>query len=373
MIRREDLWQAVRLWLGARLWPEARGRSRAWVALGWFWAMVLGVLAVGGVVLQVLGPPAPALSLAATSPAVPAPAPQPEAVAAPRLPPQAPAAASGIPAPVASLQEPAPWFDGAMLPRIDPAGRMPMQVYAAPFDATDSRPRVAVLLAGIGMAEIDSEEAIRATPAAVSLAISPYAPRPGHLVELARAAGHEMLLSIPMEPLGYPLNDPGPRALLTGLSPAQNHEQLIWALSRTGGYVGATAAMSGLRGERFEASPQMKPVLEELAMRGLLYVDPRPVPSRPGGPSLARPGVRVVDLVIDDPPVRSEIEARLARLEQLARDRGSALGVAGLPGPVTIDRLAAWTSTLGARGVLLVPVSALVPPPVLETATGHRR
>ncbi len=366
MMRREDVWQAARLWLGAI------GRSRARVALGWFWATVLGVLAVGAAVLQVLGPLPP--SLVATPPAVPARPPEPDAAAVPHLPPrQAPAANLGIPAPLASMQEPAPWFDGAMLPRIDAEGRMPMQAYAAPFDAADPRPRVAVLLAGIGMAEIDSEEAIRATPAAVSLAISPYAPRPGHLLELARAAGHEVLVSLPMEPLGYPLNDPGPRALLTGLSPAQNHEQLIWALSRIGGYVGATATMSGLRGERFAASPQMKPVLEELARRGLLYVDPRPVPSRPGGPSLARPGVRVADVVIDDPPVRSEIEARLARLEQLARDRGSALGVIGLPGPVTIDRLAAWTATLGARGVYLVPVSALVPPPVLETATGRRR
>jgi polysaccharide deacetylase 2 family uncharacterized protein YibQ len=121
--------------------------------------------------------------------------------------------------------------------------------------------------------------------------------------------------------------------------------------------------MSGLMGERFAASEQMPPVLEELAARGLLYVDPRPVPVRPGGPPSARPGVRVADLLIDDPPVRSEIEAKLSRLEQVARDRGNALGIAGLPGPVTVERLAAWAATLASRGIVLVPVSALVPPP----------
>ena len=89
------------------------------------------------------------------------------------------AAEAGIPAPLAALQEPAPDFRGEMLPRIAPDGRMPMQVYAAAFDPTDKRPRVAVLLAGIGMAEIFSEEAIRATPPAISLAFSPYARRPG--------------------------------------------------------------------------------------------------------------------------------------------------------------------------------------------------
>ena len=370
MIRRDDVWHAI------RNWRAAKGRSRAWVALGWFWAAVLAFLVVSASVLQVLGPPPPRQPVAATAaPAQAARAPEPAGAPTPHPPPYA-AADGRVQAPIAALQEPAPWSDSATLPRIGPDGRMPMQVYAARFDPADPRPRVAVLLAGIGMAEIDSEEAIRATPAAVSLAISPYAPRPGVLLELARSAGHETLVSIPMEPLGHPMNDAGPRSLLTGLPPVQNHVQLIWALSRFSGYVGATAAMSGLRGERFGANQQMKAVLDELAARGLLYIDPRPLPSHPGGPSLARPGVRVVDLVIDDPPVRSEIEAKLARLEQIARDRGNALGLAGLPGPVTIDRLAAWTATLGSRGLVLVPVSALVPPPVppvSEAAASHRR
>ena len=265
------------------------------------------------------------------------------------------------------MQEPAPAGDGATLPRIGADGRLPMQVYAARYDGADARPRVAVLLAGLGMAEIDSEEAIRATPPAVSLAVSPYAPKPSGLLELARAAGHEVLVSIPMEPLGYPLNDAGNRALLTGSSLVENRERLLWALSRFAGYVGATAAMSGLRGERFAGNEQMKPVLEELAGRGLLYVDPRPVALRPGDPPPARPGRRVADVVLDDPPARGEIEAKLARLEQAARDRGSALGVAGLPAAVTVERLAAWTMTLGLRGIALVPVSALVPPPVLAS------
>ena len=77
----------------------------------------------------------------------------------------------------------------------------------------DQRPRVAVLLAGIGMSETDSEEAIRTTPAAISLAVSPYAFHPERLLADARAAGHELLLSLPMEPARYPLERPRqPRA-----------------------------------------------------------------------------------------------------------------------------------------------------------------
>jgi hypothetical protein len=114
----------------------------------------------------------------------------------------------------------------------------------------------------------------------------------------------------------------------------------------------------------------MPPVLEELAARGLLYIEPRPSPAQLAGPLPPQPGLRVADVVIDDLPGRPEIEARLVQLEQLARDRGSALGLAGRPDPVTVDRLQAWAAALASRGIDLVPVSALVPPPAPPPVSG---
>ncbi len=212
-------------------------------------------------------------------------------------------------------------------------------------------------------ASSDSQEALRQLPPAVSLVVSPYATRPAGLVDRARETGHELLVSLPMEPRGYPLDDPGNKAMLTGAAPAANEAALRWALSRIGGYVGATGALGGLRGERFAASEQMLAVLEELGRRGLLYVDPRVDGRLPATAASAAPPRRTVDLVIDEPAVRTEIEARLAKLEQMARDQGSAIGLASAPTPVTVERLAAWSKLLEARGVVLVPVSALVLPP----------
>jgi polysaccharide deacetylase 2 family uncharacterized protein YibQ len=170
-----------------------------------------------------------------------------------------------------------------------------------------------------------------------------------------------------MEPQGYPLDDPGNRALMTGNTDAENLRLLDWSLSRFAGYVGATGALGSLRGERFGASAtQMAPVLSELASRGLLYIDPRPGAPRP--PDVVG---RSIDVVLDMPAVRTEIEAKLAELEQVARDRGSAIGLAGQPLPVTVDRIAAWTNTLASRGFALAPVSALapvVPPPMRASA-----
>ena len=128
------------------------------------------------------------------------------------------------------------------------------------------------------------------------------------------------------------------------------------------GYVGATGALDGMRGERFAGGADPYAMVQvTLASRGLLYVDPRP-----GAPRPAHVAGRSVDIVVDDPPNRQEIETKLAALEQLAREKGSALGLAGPLRPVTVDRLAAWASGLDARGIALVPVSALAMPKPAE-------
>jgi polysaccharide deacetylase 2 family uncharacterized protein YibQ len=236
---------------------------------------------------------------------------------------------------------------------------MPMQVYAAGYDRSTRRPRVGLLLAGIGLNQADSEAAIRALPVGITLAVSPYADNAAKLLSIARTTQHEYLLSLPMEPQGFPLNDPGNQALMTSLPPEQNHTRLLGLLSRLTGYVGAVGAEGSLRGERFASlRDEMDPVLTELASRGLLYVDPRPGTKSP-------PFVwsRTVDLVVDEPATAADIDDKLAQLSRLARDKGSSLGFAGTVRPVTVQRLVTWANGLMGDGLALVPVSALVQAP----------
>jgi polysaccharide deacetylase 2 family uncharacterized protein YibQ len=272
------------------------------------------------------------------------------------------------PGPVADpdpgLLEPAGDGSTQTLPKISADGRVAMRVYAAGFDHSSRRPRVGILLAGIGLNEPESEAAIRSLPGAVSLAVSPYAANVSKLLSTARTLGHEYLLALPLEPVGFPLNDPGPGTLLTSLSPAANALNLHWALSRLEGYVGATGVIGTMRGERLAAmTDQMDAVLGELRDRGLLYVDPRE-----DGGGVANTWGRHVDLVIDDPADRDVadrgmIDARLLELEQRAKDAGSALGLVMRPTPVAVARIAAWSNGLADRGLALAPVSALVLPP----------
>ncbi len=48
--------------------------------------------------------------------------------------------------------------------------------------------------------------------------------------------------------------------------------------------------------------------------------------------------------MIDEPATPAEIDAKLARLAKLAREKGSALGLATAVRPVTVDRIAAWAT-----------------------------
>ena len=367
----------------------SRRNHVGWRWLGAFWIAALLLTGTGTGVVQWLGPPGAApLVASADKPADPA-----QHAALPVEPAQiiviagpAPVvplvAGRDTPGPVAdpdpALLEPLSEGSKLNLPRIASDARTPMQVYAAGFDHSSRRPRIGLLLAGIGMNDAESDVAIRSLPGAVSLAVSPYATANAatltRLLATARATGHEYLIELPLEPAGFPLNDPGPSALLTSAPTSVNAKNLYWALSRIDGYVGATGVIGTMRGERLAGmTDQMDAVLSGLSERGLLYVDPREDRSPTATTSIARTQIfrtwgRHTDLVIDDPADqgsadRTMIDAKLDALEQQAKDSGSALGLVMRPTPVTVARIAAWSNGLTDRGLTLAPVSSLALPP----------
>jgi len=244
------------------------------------------------------------------------------------------------------------------LPRIALDGRQPWQVYSRPFDQSDRRPRVAVVISGLGRSAAATAAAVQDLPGEVTLAFLPYGAELQHWIDQARAAGHEVLLNLPMEPLDYPDNDPGPNALFTALSADENVDRLEWALSRVAGYVGVTNHM----GSRFAASPDaMTPVIKALKSRGLLFLDSRASARSVGVQLASTEGVprAINDRFLDNREAsRAVIDARLAEVERIARATGASIAI-GQPYPVTMERVAAWIRTLEAKGIAVAPVSAL--------------
>ena len=264
------------------------------------------------------------------------------------------------PARTVSRSVPIPPGGGAQLAAAPPASRAApaWKRHARPFEANDQRPRIAIVVTELGLSQAMTDQAIQFLPGPITLAFNAYAETLDKWVERARGAGHEVLINLPMEPANFPANDPGPQALLTSLSAQQNLARLEWILGRVDGFVGVAA----IHGGRFVASAQsLQPVMASLRDRGVIYVE-KTVGTPSMGPALARElGVpRVVtDRWIDLDPSRGAIDQRLAEIERIARDQGAALAVAQ-PLPVSYERLAIWQTTLQGKGIVLVPVSAVV-------------
>ncbi len=244
--------------------------------------------------------------------------------------------------------------DIGLLPVIGKDGRQPWRVYSRPFNALEKRPRVAIVMIGLGVSFNATESAVAELPGEVTLAFSE---KLNEWIDAARGAGHEVLINVPMEPRGYPRNDPGPFGLMTGLRPDENKRRLDWILSRMTGYVGVT----NLLGDRFAGNKvAVQPVLRELARRGLMFVD-TVEPNISTVPSIA-PGIKlplaVSSKVVDQVASRANIEQELSVVERIAKTQGNAVVIAR-PYPVTVRLLKRWAAGLGEKGLALAPISAV--------------
>jgi hypothetical protein len=268
--------------------------------------------------------------------------------------------ASGMPAistvalaqaPIAGFTAPGP---GGLLPIISADGRTPAQAYARPF-TSNGKPKVALIIGGLGLNAQQTRAAIETLPADVTLSFVPYAEGLQGWIDLARAAGHEVLLEAPMEPIDYPNNDPGPFTLMADAQPNETTRKLEWLLSRCTGYFGVTNYL----GSKFVASaPAMGNFSQALRLRGLAFIDDGSAARQKAsfGQGLPRASA---ERLIDEALSPDTISAQLAQLEAGAMQRGQALG-AGFAYPVTIDVAGRWAQGLAARGYQLAPASALM-------------
>jgi len=266
---------------------------------------------------------------------------------------QAPLAARGdngpplAPAPLAGLTASGP---NGPLPVIGSDGRTPAHAYARSFQ-DNGKPKIALVIGGLGLNPATTRAAIEGLPSAVTLSFVPYAEGLQGWIDLARANGHEVLLEIPMEPMDYPDNDPGPYTLLAQAQAEDLGKRMDWLLSRAQGYFGVTNYLGG----RFLVSDSgVQTFTGVLKKRGLAFLDDgQAARLQVGGVPRAS-----ADRVVDDQLSDDAIDRQLLALEAAALDRGKALG-AGFAYPVTVKTVARWAEGLERRGYQLAPASAM--------------
>ena len=249
-------------------------------------------------------------------------------------------------APIPGLFAPGP---AGPLPIIAQDGRTPFQAYARPF-ASNGRPKVSLVIGGLGLNARATQAAIVNLPPQITLSFSPYAEGLQGWIDLARAHGHEVLLETPMEPLDYPDNDPGPYTLTAGAPGPETAKKLEWILSRATGYYGLTNYL----GSRFLADQKSYDAfMGAVRGRGLGFIDDGTATQSGGGAPRAS-----AERLIDDELTQGAIDQELLRLEANALQHGQALG-SGFAYPVTLEKVAQWAQGVEQRGYQLAPASAL--------------
>ena len=251
-------------------------------------------------------------------------------------------------APIAGLAQPGPT---GPLPVIAADGRRSWDAYARPFQS-NGKPKVALVIGGLGLNSAQTRAAIEQLPPEVTLSFVPYADGLQGWIDLARAQGHEVMLEIPMEPLDYPENDPGPYTLLAQGRPEETVKKLEWLLSRATGYFAVT---NYLGGKFMGSSEAMGPFMGALKARGVAFLDDGS--GRPG--SLAGLPRGSAERIVDDQLTPEAIDRQFLALEAAALQRGGALG-AGFAYPLTLEQAARWAQGLPARGYQLAPASAIM-------------
>lgn len=288
-------------------------------------------------------------------------------VVAPRVePPQPPAVVTTEPEPGVPFDEPEPATaepppqTAVLPPPIPPGppavgGPPPWRANAVPVPPVAGRPVIAIVIDDLGLDRKRSARTVK-LPTPLTLAWLPYAQDLPEQTRAARAAGHELLLHIPMEPSVQA--DPGPDALLVRLSRDEVQRRFNQALASFEGYVGVNNHM----GSRFTADRgAMAPVLAEVRRRGLLWLDSRTSPSTV--PAALAGELKMPfagrDVFLDNVETVSAVRAQLAKTEAVARQQGSAIAI-GHPHDSTLEALSSWLPDARKRGFVLVPVSAVV-------------
>lgn len=249
--------------------------------------------------------------------------------------------------------------------------RPPAPLEAPVVQPADAMPRVALVIDDLGQ-NIQHLRQLGELGIPLSIAILPQLEHTARTVREARRLHFEILLHLPMEPRDAAEKDPGPGALLTGMSPATLRALLREALAAVPGAVGVNNHM----GSRFTTDPQaLAVVMAALKEAGLYWLD-----SRTAAQSLAYTialdgGLAAADrdIFLDSETDPAFIRRQVERLIELARRRGSAIGI-GHPHPATLAVLAAMREELHGSGVTWVPVSALLqrraPEPAAQDASG---
>jgi len=227
--------------------------------------------------------------------------------------------------------------------------------FAAVAPSTQGRAMVAIVIDDMGLDRPRSMRAVE-LPAPLTLSYLPYGKDLASQTALARFKGHELMVHLPMEPSGSA--DPGPDALKTDLDERELRRRIAAGLAPFEQYVGVNNHM----GSKFTANRAgMEIVVDEMKKRGLLFLDSRTSAQSVGAEIATAAGVPNAsrNVFLDDVMSSDNVWHQLGEVEKVAHRNGYVIAI-GHPHDNTLSALAQWLPSLKEKGLVLVPLTAIV-------------
>lgn len=228
------------------------------------------------------------------------------------------------------------------------------------------RPRIAVVIDDWGY-DWAAAESFFQFPEKLTVAVLPFLPLSVAHAEQALAAGHEVIVHMPMEAQNAELAL-GPGGVYVSMDEEAIAEAVAAALAAVPGNVGLNNHM----GSRATSEPAvMRTVLGVLREHDKFFVDSFTTPATVG-PAVARElsvPYAVNQVFLDHEDDEEHIRRQIQRLADLARERGAAVGI-GHVRPRTYQALMDMLPWLQAEGFEFVTVSQLLQVPTPTAGPG---
>jgi polysaccharide deacetylase 2 family uncharacterized protein YibQ len=223
--------------------------------------------------------------------------------------------------------------------------------------AACSEPRIAVIIDDLGNLRSVGQRTA-ALPGPVACAILPHTPLAAYIAGRAHAAGKEVLLHLPLEPVAT-----STARGIGNISLDNTREEFARIFVADFASVPYVQGVNTHMGSLITQHPgHMAWLMSELEQRGdLFFVDSRTTPASVALQIAEEFGVPATrrDVFLDDDPDPAAIAAQFARLKGLARLHGSAVAI-GHPRATTLEFLEGALPRLVDEGIEVVPVRNII-------------
>jgi len=216
--------------------------------------------------------------------------------------------------------------------------------------------RAAIVIDDLGQ-DMQGTRAVLALPYPLTFSVLPHLPASRETSATAALAGREVMLHLPMEPIGDRIS-PGQGAILVGMHAPEVARIVAADLDS----VPNAAGVNNHMGSRATSDPAlMTAVMKELAARRLYFIDSRTAASTVALDAARLAGIPAFyrSVFLDDIETVDYTLSQLRAFRGVIERQGTALAI-GHPHSTTITALAKFLPEFESDDIELVPASQLV-------------